>query len=140
MRSLEAVHFLGIRSQDRTSSLNRECRKFIVDVLHYCPELKLKFMAINSQVHQFSTKPKISLPAWLSKQEQALSSRLGKGKGKAVEPPGSAISAQHFDIESEDFSDLDEARPNVYVAKHWKLSDVPVPYAIFSTEVRKARL
>ena len=126
-----------IRTNDRGSSLNRECRKFIIDVLHYRPELKLKYMAMGSLVYQLSAKPKMSLPDWLSKQEQALSSRSAKGKGKAVERFNEDMTAQG---DSEELSDIEEARPNVFVAKHWKLNEVPDHYAIFSTEVRKARL
>ena len=121
------------------ANFNRECRKFIIDVLHYYPELKLKYIAMSNLVYQFSSKPKISLPEWLAKQEQTLTSRAGKGKGKAIEvlPPSSP--GMPIEVESEDLSDLEEARPNIYVAKQWRINEVPENYAIFSNEVRKGR-
>ena len=140
MRSLEAVNLINIRSTERIATLNRECRKFIVDVLHYYPDLKLKYVAMSNLVYQFSSKPKISLPEWLAKQEQSLASRQGKGKGKVIERPTSSGSGAPFEADSEDLSDLEEARPNIYVAKHWRINEVPEMYTIFSHTVRKGKV
>ena len=139
IRNLEAINFITIRPTERMANFNRECRKFIIDVLHYYPELKLKYMAMSNVVHQLSSKPKISLPEWLTKQEQTLVSRAGKGKGKAIELPPDPSSSMPLEVESEDFSDLEEPRPNIYVAKHLRINEVPENYAIFSNEVRKGR-
>ena len=141
MRNLEALNILTLRPQDRGGNLHRECRKFIIDVMHFCPQLKLKYVGMSSTVYQFSAKPKMSLPEWLLKQDEHLTSRSGKGKGKAKAQAESGL----FDgtaegSESESLSDLEDERPNVYVAKHWRYSDVPEQYAIFSNEVRKAKL
>ena len=106
-------------------------------MLHYRPELKLKYLAMSGGVYQLSAKPKLSLPDWLSKQEQTLSSRGEKGKGKEIERDSPKDVAM---VDSDDLSDVEEARPSVYVAKHWKLYEVPEHYAIFTSEVRRGRL
>ena len=151
MRCLRALHFVNIRSPNVSiaTQMQSECKRFVLDVLYYCPTLKLKYVCFGGQthgrVHQISEKPKISMPAWLKKQEQEHEARSGKGKGKApaesslVLTSGKSIQF-HADGVEDDLSDPeDPTRPQVSYSKVYSFNAMADSYSIFSNLVLRGK-
>ena len=114
MKSLIALYILAIRTTDHCQTIGRECRKFTIDNITHCPELKIRYLAMSGLVFELARKPK----PWKPKKAVDV-----KGKGKAkitdhetpVETP----------TDSDDFSEIEGGGLEMACVKHLKYWDVP---------------
>ena len=166
MASLVAVNILTLRatSTDRMSSLARECRKFLLDVCQYYPQLRLKYVATVGFVHEIgevrrsSRHPRRAQPSLnpgLNTAPRAASARRqdivldSKGKGKApvrmiggvvVPPPAPETAAPpSVDENGESFDEIESATQDVIFVRHMKFCEVP-DVEIFTRQVRLGRV
>ena len=132
---------MTIRTGDRVSALNRESRKFLLDVCHYCPHLRLKYIGMSGIVYEIGRRHKAKAQKEADKDPSsdervgAISTSKGKGKAKAVSPD---VNAHEEEQEEESLSDIELGSPEVGFVKHHKFSDVP-GISIFDRKIRKAR-
>ena len=81
LKNLYALHIITLRSSDRSVHLRGESISFAVDNLSHCPDMKLRYMAMNDQVIALESKPdqfRRHLKAVMDKRKDK------KGKGKAL--------------------------------------------------------
>jgi hypothetical protein len=127
LTSLIAMHVLAIRATDQCQSIGRESRKFTIDNITHCPELKIRYLAMTGVVFELARKPK---------SRKVKRDRKGKGKGKAKE---GEVGGGGGETDSDNFSEIEEGGLEMACVKHLKFTDVRW-VRIFSKEVRTGKL
>ena len=87
LKNLIALHIITLRNNDTCAAVIRECRKFTIDNISHHPNLRIKYLAIQSTVYQLVRRDPATLPNPLGGQS--------KGKGKAVADEKSRALDQH---------------------------------------------
>ena len=133
LKNLYALNVLAVRTNDQCHSVIRECRKFTVDTLTHCPELKLRYLVMSGTVCQLARRP-----LWAIRSKTTGGKGKGKGKEKAAVngPTNEPIDAL---TDSENFSDIESGGLEMAVVKQLKFSDV-VGVKIFEKEIRSGKL
>ena len=121
--SLVAMHIINIRTADQCQSISRESRKFTIDNITHCPELKIKYLAMSGLVFELARRPK----PWKAKKTV----KDTKGKGKAM---GEEMSA-----DSDDFSEIEGGSLEMACVKRLEFAEVPT-VKIFRKEIRTGKL
>ena len=117
------MHIVNIRTTDQCQSISRESRKFTIDNITHCPELKIKYLAMSGLVFELARRPK----SW--KAKKPIADLKGKGKARSE-----AISA-----DSDDFSEIEGGGLEMACVKHLKFAEVPT-VKIFRKEIRSGKL
>ena len=124
-------------------SLPRECRKFLLDVVHYHPSLKLRYVASAGSVYEIGKIDKRKSGKKVIKVEaEPKPAADPKGKGKAKVPVQSLETEEAAEDDSESsegLSDIESSPQEVVFVKRWKFSEVP-QVIIFKKLVRTAKL
>ncbi|MCJ1284664.1 hypothetical protein MMC26_003999 [Xylographa opegraphella] len=134
LKNLVAMYILAIRTSDPGASIGRECRKFTIDNIWHCPQLKIKYLAMTGLVFELARRPE-SVAKPKRKKQVALDVK-GKGKAKASDPLPVAAEAS---TDSDDFSEIEGAGLEMACVKHLKFADVP-DIVILRKEIRTGKL
>ena len=133
LKNLYALNVLAIRTTDQCHSVIRECRKFTIDTLTHCPELKLKYLVMSGMVCQLARRPSSAI------RSKAAAKRKGKGKEKAPLNAPMTDPVDPFTTDSENFSEIESGGLEMAVVKQLKFSDVE-GVKIFEKEIRSGKL
>ena len=139
LRTLYALHIIALRSTDRSVHIQNESINFAVDNLSHCPDMKLRYMAIMSQVMALETKPdqfRRHLKAVMDRRRD----RKGKGKIPADATLNLYIPAPD-DSGSDDVDDIlaDMGAGETKLKFSTRFSEVK-DVKVFSKEVRGGKL
>ena len=140
LKSLVALHVLAIRTTDQCQSVTRECRKFTIDTLNYCPELKIKYLVMSGMVCQLARRPR----SFKAPVVQVDIKGKGKEKATAVGTPQeqhtskwNPILAPSSDAD-ENFDEIESGGLEMAVVKHLKFGDV-YDVKIFNKHIRTGK-
>ena len=117
------MQIYNIRTADQCQTISRESRKFTIDNITHCPELKIKYLAMSGIVFELARRPK----AGKSKKPKA----DPKGKGKAR--------IEEVSAESDEFSEIEGGGLEMLCVKHWKFAEVST-VTMFRKEIRTGKL
>ncbi|MCJ1390268.1 hypothetical protein MMC18_003126 [Xylographa bjoerkii] len=129
LKNLVAMYILAIRTTDPCASINRECRKFTIDNIWHCPQLKIKYLAMTGLVFELGKRPESVL------KKKVVVDLKGKGKAKASD----SITLPEPSTDSEDFSEIEGGGLEMACVKHLKFPDVP-DIVIYQKEIRTGKL
>ena len=112
-KNLYALYLINLRSGDRSATLQSESLSFAVDSLSHCPDMKVKYIALVSQVVMLETRP----PQFNKALQLVLEKRNKdkKGKGKAV---SDAINTLMEAFEDSDSDGSSEVQADVLTGDH----------------------
>lgn len=136
LKSLVALNVLAIRTTDQCQSVTRECRKFTIDTLNYCPELKIRYLVMAGTVCQLARRPR-------SFKTPAVKVDI-KGKGKQKVPvvsppePSSKMNPALASDADENFDEIESGGLEMAVVKHLKFGDV-TDVKIFQKHIRMGK-
>ncbi|MCJ1398006.1 hypothetical protein MMC11_001203 [Xylographa trunciseda] len=130
LKKLVAMYILAIRTTDPCASITRECRRFTIDNIFHCPQLKIRYLAMTGLVFELGRRP-----GSVVKKKVVVIDVKGKGKAKASDP----IPVAETSTDSEDFSEIEGGGLEMACVKHLKFPDVP-DIVIFQKEIRTGKL
>ena len=124
--------------------LNREARKFLLDVCRYCPKLKLKYIGMSPIVYEIGPQSRAKAQKRASKvpasnmKTEAKSNPTGKGKERLGTVDGKAMTGSNEEVGEENLTEAELDDGEVWFSRHLKYSDVP-GISIFGKRIRRAR-
>ena len=132
LKSLVAMHILAIRTSEPCATIIRECRRFTIDNIGHCPQLKIRYLAMTGMVFELGVRRQ-SRPV----RKKVVLDPKGKGKAKASD----AIETAQSSTDSDDFSfsEIESGGQELVCLKHLKFPDVP-DVVIFRKEIRTGKL
>lgn len=122
------MYILAVRTTDQCASIARECRKFTIDNISHCPDLKIRYLAMAGMVFELARRP----PSRITSR-----SADGKGKGKATINETN-LSADPL-TDSDDFSEIESGGLEIACVKHLKFAEVP-GVTIFHRSIRTGKI
>ena len=139
LKTLYALHIISLRSADRIAQLQNESISFAVDNLSHCPDSKLKYIAMLTQVIALETKPD-----HFRRHFKAMMVKKKALKGKAKIPPDNALNVFPPTTDDSGSDDLDDILAEMGAGETkikfaTRLMDVK-DVKIFSKEIRGGKL
>lgn len=132
-KSLFALQFLAIRSNDRSNLLQFESLTFIADFLTHLPGQKLKYLALESRLGRIERKQ----DCLESEAQRRKKMRKAKGKGKAKASEGISLDDSSGSDDADDLSDVANLETHLkFDDEFWEITEVK----IFTKEIRTGKL
>lgn len=103
-KSLIALQFLSLRSNDRSALLQIESLTFAADTISYLPDQKIKYLALENHMTSIERKPDF-VRKYLDMKKESRRKEKGKGKGKAKL---SEVSSHDNSSDSDDIDEMAE--------------------------------
>ncbi|MCJ1477454.1 hypothetical protein MMC13_006125 [Lambiella insularis] len=128
LKSLRALHLFAVRTTDPCVSITRECRKFTIDNISHCPDLKIRYLAMAGVVFELARRPH-SRPT----------NKAADVKGKSKAMVGEANPIVDPSTDSDDFSEIESGGLEIACVKHLKFAEVP-SIKIFHKNIRTGKL
>ncbi len=142
-KNLVALQFFSIRANDRSVSLQIENLTFAADTISHVPELKLKYLALESHMAKIERKHDPSKKKLLGhgkelKKKKRVQTVNGKGKGKAEEMVSSSLDDSSGSDDATENADIMNLEVRLrFEEDFWEVAD---HIKIFKREIRTGKL
>ena len=139
LKTLYALHIITLRSTDRSVQLQGESISFAVDNLSHCPDMKLRYIAMMSQVMALEVKPD-----QFRRHLKAVMDRRKDRKGKGKVPADATLNLFIPGTDDSGSDDVDDILADMgagetklkFATRFTEVKDVK----IFSKEIRGGKL